>query len=457
MAMGLMAATGAALVVGGRAMHRERLKQDNIPLKRGSRIVIVGGGFGGLYAAKELAAMLPESGDAEITLIDDQNYLLFTPMLTEVAGGELDVSDIVHPLQGSAPRVRFVQGCVDAIDITARTITYTEPPVDDTLPAVQRTLEVDDIILAVGSVSSYHGIAGLQEHSLSMKTLHDAGAIRNRLLRLLARADQEPDPAVRRDLLTIVVGGGGFTGVESMAAVNSLLRESAASGFPNVRPEDIRTVLVQPEARLLPELSADLAAVAQRELERRGVEVLLNTKVTGAGSDYVALEGGQRITTHALIWAGGVAPSPVLKDLACPHGKHGGLVTDACFRVQGAPGTWAIGDCAEIPNPDGKGTRAPTAQNATREGTHVAQNVVSVLRGKEPQPFTFTPIGELAIVGRRAGVAQVYGIHLTGLAAWAMWRMVYLAKIPDPRQRVRIFANWLLNLTFGRDLAEYPS
>lgn len=459
--LALLAAGGVAGAVGAyagvRALRREQQTRTAAPLvQRGKRIAILGGGFGGLYAARELGALLPNAGDAEITLIDDQNYLLFTPMLTEVAGGELDISDIVHPLRGSAPRVRFVQGRVETVDLNARTVTYIESAIDAALPEMTRTLPFDQVVFALGSVAAYHDIPGVREHSLNMKSLRDAAAIRNRLLRLLERADQETDPQQRRALLTVVVGGGGFTGVETMAAVNDLLREGIRR-FPNLGADDVHTVLAEPGDRLLPEISADLAADAQKELERRGVEVLLKTKVMSAGDGYVELDKEARIETHCLIWAGGVAPSPVLKDLPVPHGKHGGLVTDACFRVPGQEGVWAIGDCAEIPNPDNQGKRAPTAQNATREGTHVAQNLVATLRGQQPTPFTYTPIGELAIVGKRTGVAQVYGVHVRGLPAWAMWRLVYLTKIPDWRQRVRILANWGLDLAFGRDLAEYPA
>jgi len=215
-------------------------------------------------------------------------------------------------------------------------------------------------------------------------------------------------------------------------------------------------VLVQPGKRLLPELNAGLARYAQQKLEQRGVEVILNTEITGAGPDYTALEGDKRIPAHTLIWTAGVTPSPVIGTLDCRRGPHGGVVVDACCAVEGQRGVWALGDCAEIPHPGKKKTYAPTAQNAMREGTQVGRNIAAVLHGRQPQPFVYTPIGELALVGRRSGVASVYGVHLSGLVAWAMWRAIYLSKMPGLGKRVRIGLDWLLDVLVGREIAELP-
>ncbi|HEX8990694.1 MAG TPA: FAD-dependent oxidoreductase, partial [Anaerolineales bacterium] len=265
---------------------------------------------------------------------------------------------------------------------------------------------------------------------------------------------------IRRELLTFIVGGGGFSGVESMAALNDLVRE-LSSHFPHVARDDIRTIIVQPGDRVLPELSPGLAHYAQSELEQRGVEVMLKTKLSAAGEGYVDVQpehGGpvQRIPTHMLIWTGGVTPSPVIESAGLPLGRHHGIVVDACCRVQDHPGFWALGDCAEIPKPGGHGSYASTAQNATREGPLVARNIASVARGEAPHPFVYQPVGELAIVGRRAGVASVYGVHLRGGVAWIAWRFIYLAKMPRMMQRAHVALNWLLDLAFGRDLVALP-
>jgi NADH dehydrogenase len=255
--------------------------------------------------------------------------------------------------------------------------------------------------------------------------------------------------------MTFVVGGGGYTGVESMAAINDLARTSLKH-YPKLSLADVNTVIIEPGDRLMSELSSDLAAFGQHKLAQRGVQVRLKTKITRATGNFVELEHGERIPTRTLIWAGGITPNPLIGRLNCKRGKHGGLVVNNHCAVPDHPGIWALGDCAEIPKPESQGTYAPTAQNATREGTLVARNIVAVLRGQQPQSFQFTPIGELALVGRHSGVAKIYGLHFSGFIAWAMWRAVYLSKIPGMAQRSRIFVDWVLDFIFGRNIAEFP-
>jgi len=419
------------------------------------KIIIMGAGFAGTHAARELAKLLPKEEDGEIILVDQNNYFLFTPMLTEVVGGQVDTRHVISAVRTLAPRVRFEQGRIDGIDLATKRVTLTTGGMEDGIPGHQRTLEAEHLVIALGSVTDFHGIPGVQEHALTVKSIGDAAAIRNRALALLEAADTEPNAAARRRLLTFVVGGGGFFGVETMAALNDFVRD-AAKHYPRVTATEMRTVLVHPGKRLLPELSGDLATHAHQKLRQRGVEVHLNTKITGAGEDHVELEGGQRIDSHLLVWAAGVTPSPVVGVLDCKRGEHGGIVVDTCCRIPDHPGTWALGDCAEVPRPGGKKTYAPTAQNATREGTLVARNIVAVLGGQQPRPFAYKPIGELAIVGSRSGVAKVYGLHLSGIVAWAMWRVVYLAKIPRMSKRVRVGLDWLLDLLFEGEIAEAP-
>jgi len=420
-----------------------------------TRIVIVGAGFAGVHVARELARLLPHEEDGAITLVDQNNFMLFTPMLTEVVGGQVETSHVVSAVRRLSPRVAFAQGRVDGIDLSTKRVTLTVGGTAAGIPRSSRTVEADQLVIALGSVTNYHGIPGVQEHALTVKSVGDAAAIRNRTLELLDYAAAEPDQEQRRALLTFVVGGGGFAGVETMAALNDLVR-AVAKTYPPLRDTPIRTVLVHPGKRLLPELSAGLARYAQRKLEQRGVEVILDTKITGAGPDYTELEGGTRIPTHLLIWTAGVTPSPVIGTLDCTRGRHGGVVVDACCAVAGHPGVWALGDCAEIPHPGGKKTYAPTAQNAMREGRQVARNIAAVLQGHKPQPFVYTPIGELALVGRRSGVASLYGVHLSGLLAWVLWRGIYLAKMPLLGKRVRIGLDWLLDVLCGRDIVALP-
>ncbi len=241
-----------------------------------------------------------------------------------------------------------------------------------------------------------------------------------------------------------------------MAAINDLVRTEVEK-LPKLQPSEVRTLLVHPGAKLLPEITDDLSRYTLEKLKERGVEVRLNTSIKSAGEDFVEIGKGERIPTRTLIWAAGVTPNPLLANLPAQHGKHHGLTVESDCQLPEHSGVWALGDCAEIPEPDGKGTYAPTAQNATREGTVVAQNIIRTLQGRATEPFRFTPLGELALVGRRTGVARVYGYNFSGFIAWAMWRAVYLAKMPSLAQRGRILSDWILDVLFGRTPAPLSS
>ena len=435
-------------------LKRASIQQRNQNLKRRQRILILGGGFAGTHVADQLAALLPQPDDATITLVDQNNYSLFTPMLTEVTGGLVDTNHIIRPLRNMSPRIEFVQAHIEQIDLTAHCVTVTIGNNQAGLPQSQRSLPYDHLVFAVGSVPHYYDIPGLKEHSLTNKTLEEAAAIRRRVLAVLERANSETDASLRRALLTIVVGGGGYTGVETIASINDLVRDHLPD-YPNLRQEDVHILLFEMGNRLMTELSAEgLAAYAQHKLEQRGVEVRLNTSLAEAGEDYISFKNGERLETHTLIWAGGITPDPVTQSLGLQLGKHKGIVADACCAVPNHPCVWAVGDCAEIPMPDGNKMYAPTAQNAEREGAQAARNIVAILRGENPQPFKYTPIGELAIVGKRSGVAEVYGMRFSGIIAWAMWRIIYLAKMPGIGQQARILVDWILDALTGRSVPE---
>ncbi len=426
--------------------HAER-REQNADLGKGKRFLVLGSGFAGSSAAQELARLLPEADNGEITLIDANNFLLFTPMLTEAAGGDINPQHIVSPARAFSRRINFVQGHVTGIDLKNKTVDV-ETGLDHLEP-LKQTLHGDHIVIALGAVTSYHGLPGVEQNSIPMKRLEDAPKAFLKVSSCLERANVEPDPARKKELLTFVVAGGGYTGVETMAALNGLVRSSAKT-FPGFREDEIRTVVVHPGKRLLEEITPDLAEFAMQKLEERGVEVQLNASVSEAGADFVQVKDGDRIPTRTLIWTAGVMPNPLIETLPAPKGKHHGIQVDAYCQVPDYPGIWALGDNAEIPKPDGNGTYGPTAQNATREGKLVGGNIVSTLRGKPLKPFQFTPIGELALVGHQTGVARVYGYNFSGFIAWAMWRAIYLAKMPGIGQQSRILTDWVLDVLFGR-------
>ena len=448
-------ALAAAAVYGTWALlRRAEEREQNAAVGQGKRFLVLGCGFAGTAVAQELARLLPGADNGEILLIDTDNYLLFTPMLTEAAGGELDPRHIVSPVRRMNARVSFVQGRITAIDLATRTVQVQAGA--GNLQPVARSYSGDHLVIALGSVVSYHGLPGIEEHSIGMKRLEHATRAFHRISICLEQAAIEEDPAKRRELLTFVVGGGGYTGVETMAAINDLVR-TEVNNLPTLESSEVRTLLVHPGDKLLPEITDDLSRYTLEKLKERGVEVRLNTSINSAGEDFVEIGKGERIPTRTLIWAAGVTPNPLLTDLPAQHGKHHGLAVGGDCRVPEHDGVWALGDCAEIPEPDGKSTYAPTAQNATREGTMVARNIVRMLRGEQTEVFRFTPLGELALVGRRTGVARVYGYNFSGFIAWAMWRAVYLVKMPNLAQRGRILSDWIIDVLFGRTPAPLSS
>ncbi|MDQ2775699.1 MAG: NAD(P)/FAD-dependent oxidoreductase [Acidobacteriota bacterium] len=440
---------GAALgYLAWKALDDSAAIRANKALANGKTFVIAGAGFAGLAAASELARLFPDADNGKIILLDEDNYLLFTPMLTEAAGGELETRHIVHSLEDVSKRIQFVEGTVEEIDLAAKTVTVATGAKGS---GSSKTLyRADHIVIALGSVTNFHGISGLAETAIPMKKLQDAAAVCNRAIACLQRASTEEDPGKRKELLTFVVAGGGYTGVETMAALNDLVRDGVGK-YPNITDKDVRTLLIDPGDRLLMEITPDLTAYAESKLKERGVEIRMQTKVSGATATYVEIEGKERIPARTLIWAAGVKPSPLAEQLPCKKGKHGGIAVNADFQLPGHPQIWALGDCAEIPHADGKGFYAPTAQNATREGKLVARNILATLQGRKPKAFDYTPVGELALVGKHFGVARLYGHNFSGPIAWAMWRAVYLAKMPGARQKARILSDWLLDLIFGRE------
>jgi len=360
----------------------------------------------------------------------------------------VDSRHIVHPVDHVSARIQFIEGTVTGIHLTKKTVDVKRGRKESDL--APRQYHADHIVIALGSVTNFHDIPGLAEIAIPMKKLEDAVAVCDRALACLEQASTEEDPNNRQELLTFVVAGGGFSGVETMAALNDLLRANLRK-YPKISSEDIRTILINPGDRLLTEITPDLAAYAHRELKKRGVETRMNTKISGATRTYVELESGERIPARTLIWTAGVKPNPLVEKLECEKAKHGGIKVNACCQVLGHDGIWALGDCADVPHSNEKGSYAPTAQNATPAGRLVARNIVAALRGMKAASFQYTPVGELALVGRRAGVGRIYGHNFSGPLAWAIWRATYLAKMPGAGQKARILSDWVLDLIFGRD------
>jgi len=413
------------------------------------RIVIVGGGFAGLYAALEFEKGLARDPDVEVTLVNRENFFLFTPMLHEVAASDLDMTHIVNPIRKFFRRVKFFQGEVESVDLQGKKVMVSHGENHH-----HHELPYDHLLLSLGSITNFFNLPGLAERALTMKSLGDAIYLRNRLIRNLEEADFECFPEQREPLLTYVVAGGGFAGVETIAGINDFIRE-AVEFYPHLREENLRMVLVHPGPAILPELGEKLGVYAQRKLAERKVEIRVNTRVTGFSGDGVTLSDGTVVKTCTLVWTAGTSPNPLIQTLPCQT-ERGRLKVNSDMGVPDWPGVWALGDCACVPDPEGR-PYPPTAQHALRQGKVAARNVAAAIRGGKKRPFVFSTLGQLAAIGKRTGVANVFGINFSGFIAWWLWRTIYLSKLPRFEKKVRVALDWTLDLLFTKDLVQFTT
>jgi NADH:ubiquinone reductase (H+-translocating) len=415
------------------------------------RILILGGGFAGAYTALHLEKWFAGATDVEIVLAARENFVLFTPMLHEVAASDVALTDVVQPLRKMLRRTRVLIVEIESIDLPRKRVRFLRRDL-----AQAFDLDYDQLVLALGAVSNFYRTPGIEEHAVTMKTLGDAILLRNRMLEALDIADNHPDEAERRAMLTVVVAGGGFAGAETVGAVNDLLR-AAIKFYPNLRKDMLRIVLVHAGEVILPELGESLGRYAQKQLGRRGVEIRLKTRVVGYNGKELTLNDGTQITTHLVIWTAGITPSPLLAGLPCTI-ERGHILADACLQVPDWPGVWALGDCAFVPDPLKPGTfYPPTAQHAIRQAPVLARNILARMRGQPLQFFRFRTLGLLAAIGRRAGVAEILGVRFSGIIAWLLWRAIYLSKLPGLQNKVRVSLDWFLDLVFSKDIVELPT
>jgi NADH:ubiquinone reductase (H+-translocating) len=410
-----------------------------------NHVLILGGGFGGLYAALEFEKR--RDPDFEVTLLSHDNFFLFTPLLHEVAASDLDLTHIVNPIRKMLRHVQFFEGEVLAVDIVRRQVTVTHGFDQHT-----HALNYDHVVFALGCVTNFYDIPNLAETATQMKTLGDAIGLRNRLIEHLEEAATECAARDREPLLTFVVAGGGFAGVETIGSINDFFKE-ALPYYPSIRSEMIRVILVHPGEFVLPELGEELGRYAGRKLAERGVEIKTNTKIKAVTSTTVELSDGSQIAARTLVWTAGTCPHPLLEELNLPKERQRLRVNDT-MEVEGHPNIWALGDCAMIPDQHG-GYQPPTAQHASREGKVLAHNIVARSRGEKLTSFRFNTLGLLASIGRRTGVARIFGVNFSGFLAWWLWRTIYLLKLPRIEKKVRVALDWTLDLFFSRDFVQY--
>src|SRR6266550_6316556 len=414
--------------------------------RRKKRIVILGGGCGGDYAAMHLEKLLARQSAVEISLVSRDNFFLFTPMLHEIAASDLEITNIVNPLRKLLHKVEVLVGNVNEIDLPNKRVLISRGYRNHS-----QQLDYDHLVIALGSITNFYDLPGLAEVAVAMKSLRDAIQLRVQILRYLEEANSESDPGERRSSLTFVVAGGGFAGVETVAALNDFVRE-ALPFYPNLCEDMLRVMLVHSGPAILPELGESLGRYTQKVLARRGVEIRLKTRVKSVTESKVYLADGVSIPSRTLVWTAGTVPSPIISSLPCAK-ERGRLLVNQFLRVPDWPNVWAVGDCAFVPDTSNpRKSHPPTAQHAIREGKIVAQNIAAILLGRPLKLFSFKTIGLLASIGRRMGVAQVLGFNFSGFFAWWMWRTVYLSKLPGLDKKVRVAFDWTLDLLFPKDV-----
>lgn len=412
------------------------------------RVLILGGGFGGMYAALEFERALARGAALDVTLVNHDNFFLFTPMLHEVAASDLDITNIVSPIRKLLRQVTFFHGEIEAIDLAHQRVGVSHGHEQHC-----HSLPYDHLVLALGSTTNFFEIPGLAQRAFTMKSLSDAIMLRNHLIANLEEADFACGPALHAPLLNFVVAGGGFAGVETIAAMNDFLRE-ALRFFPHLREDRLRVILVSAGPVILPELGEKLGRYAQRKLAEQKVDIRTNCKVTAVTDYDVTLSDGTTVATNTLLWTAGISPHALLKTLPCPKTKDRVLV-DEYLEVPGWAGVWAIGDCACVPDRRTGTFHPPTAQHALREGRIAAQNILATVRRGWKKPFVYSTLGLLAPIGKRTGVANILGVNFSGFLAWWLWRTIYLLKLPRFEKKVLVALDWTLDVLFSKDLVHF--
>ncbi|MFN8113720.1 MAG: NAD(P)/FAD-dependent oxidoreductase [Solirubrobacterales bacterium] len=412
-------------------------------------VVIAGGGFAGANAARELERLLPKQS-ARLVLVNDVNFMLYTPLLPEAAAGMLEPRHVVTPLRDLLKRTYLRMGAVSAHDPAARTVELT------THDGEIEELPYDQLLVAFGSVSRSLPVPGLDQHAIGFKSLADAIWIRNHLVETLEEANATEDPARREALLTYVFVGGGYAGLEALAELQDFAAD-AIQRYPRARLHGMKWVLVEAAERVLPEIDAGLAEYACGELRGRGIDIRLGTTLSRVEADRVELSTGEILPARTVVWTAGVTSHPSLRAMQLPLDERGRVPVDDHLAVAGFEGVYAAGDCAAVPDPDG-GLCPPTAQHAIRQARVAARNIAANLGVGRPEPFTYRSRGAFVNLGRYKAVASVPGgVTLSGFPAWWAARTYHVSQIPGAARKLRAVADWTIGLPFRRDTAEVGS
>ena len=411
------------------------------------RVLILGGGYAGIYTALGLQRAA-RRGKIELCMVSRENFFLFQPMLAEVVSGSIEPPHIINPIRRLLKHTTFYQAEIQAIDVAARCVIISHPGRAD-----YRSIPYDHLVIALGSSTDLSALPGVAEHAFPFKTLGDALFLRNHLIGMLEMAEVTDDAEEKRKLLTFLVVGGGYTGIEVTAEINDFVKEAAHS-YHHISPKEIQVIMLQGADRILPELSEGLADFSRRVLERRGVEIRLNTRIQGATTEGARLTAEVTIASRTVVAAVGAAPSRLLDSLPCPRDRWGRLVADETMAVPDYPGLWAIGDCASIPDMRRGGTCPPTAQYALRQAKRLHHNILAVIKGDTPRPFIHRNLGVFVPLGRFSAAAELLGMKVSGPLAWWLYRSYYLYQLPRLKRKLQVVIDWSLALFFRRDIVQ---
>lgn len=423
------------------------------------RIVVLGGGFAGLECTRRLESHFRNDPDSEIILVSEDNFLLFTPMLPQVASGMIETRHIIMPIRTLCEKATFYESRIKNIDPHGKIVTLM-----GTSEKRGISLHYDYLVIALGSQTNFFGMHDVEHNAYSMKTLNDAVMLRNRVIDMLEQAENETNPILRKSLLTFVIVGGGFAGIETAGELMDFLLD-ARKHYPKIQKQDLQVIVLEALSRILPGFSEKLAKFANEKLIQRGIDIKLKTAVTSFDGTEVIVKELSEITrdsideskmssiqTKTLVWTAGIVPTDTIKNSIFETEK-GKIVVNEFLEVIDWPGVFAIGDCCQVVITEGQKPQPPTAQVAEAQAKTAAHNLYSLITNKEKKKYDYEFRGQMAVIGKRTGIASVFGMNVHGFLAWALWRNYYLSKMPKFDKRVRVMLDWFVDLFFDRDIS----
>ena len=427
--------------------------------KNKKKIVILGSGFAAVECAKKLENEFGNDPEIDLVMIGEDNFLLFTPMLPQVASGMIETRHIVFPIRTICKKTKFYEGRIKNVDPYGKLVTLW-----GTGDKRSISIHYDFLVVALGSETNFFGMADVEKNAYTMKTLNDAVMLRNRIIDMLEQAENETNPILRKSFLNFVVVGGGFAGIETAGELMDLLLD-ARKYYPSIQKDDLKVIVLEAMGEILPGFNKKLAEFAKQKLKERGIDIQLKKAVTSFDGNEVTIKTLDEtpkyssdqseinsIITKTLIWTAGITPVNTIKRSMFKTEK-GKIIINNFLEVEKFPGVFAVGDCALFVDPVTNRPFPPTAQIAEAQAKMAAKNLISVIKNSEKEEFVYHSKGQLAIIGKRTGIATFLGVNISGFLAWLIWRNVYLSKIPTFDKKTRVFLDWMIDLFFDRDVS----